>query len=123
MQLSRLALAGLTAAAVLLGTAPTRANDASNRAAYDAVVKCVVAIGEAKLDERDAGRPTRAAEYETKTRRSYDLAFKIGAKLGLSGDQVQHDLDGAIDTELPRMMHNRSYYLDVVSTCKAIGLM
>lgn len=93
------------------------------RQAYDATLKCAVANGLAKLDERDAGHASGVAEYDTKTHRSFDLAYTLGAKIGLTDNQVLNDLNAAQNSELPRMMRDRSYYVDVVATCKAMGLM
>jgi len=95
----------------------------SSRMAYDATLKCAVANGLASDDHHDAGDATKAAEYRAKARRSFDLAYQIGAKLGLSESQIARDLEFAQDSELPRMMRDRSYYLSTAATCKALGLM
>ncbi|MEI9994919.1 MAG: hypothetical protein WDM91_10020 [Rhizomicrobium sp.] len=122
----------LLAAALLAGfglSAPAtagRTDDAAahaNRLAYDATLKCAVANGLASDDHHDAGDAAKADEYRTKARRSFDLAYKIGAKLGLADGQIARDLEFAQDSELPRMMRDRSYYLSTAATCKAVGLM
>jgi len=94
-----------------------------DRMAYDATLKCAVANGLAKLDERDAGNAAGVTEYETKTRRSFDLAYTLGKKLGLTDKQVLKDLDASRDMEVPHMMRDRRYFLSTAATCKAMGLM
>ncbi len=116
-------IAALSLAFLLAAHGSQAATAQGNRMAYDATLKCVTANGLAKLDERDAHHPDRMAEYETKTRRAFDLAYTLGAKAGLSDKQVLHDLHAAVDTELSHMMRNRDYYATVVATCKAMGLM
>jgi len=122
----------LLAAALLVGLCALgpaladRASDAvarSNKLAYDATLKCAVANGLASDDHHDAGDNAKAADYRAKARRSFDLAYQIGAKLGLSESQIAHDLEFAQDSELPRMMRDRTYYLSTAATCKALGLM
>jgi hypothetical protein len=108
---------------LLMANEADAATAQGNRMAYDATLKCAVANGLAEQDERDAGHAAGAAEYETKTHRSFDLAYVLGAKVGLTDQQVLHDLDAAREIELSRMMRDRSYYLSTVSTCKAMGLM
>lgn len=105
-------------------TLPVRAaTPGTNRNAYDVTLKCAVADGVAEGDERDLGHADKAADFEAKTQRAFNLAYTFGAKVGLTSGQVQHDLDMARDTELPRMIRDRNYYLSVVATCKAVGLM
>jgi len=105
-----------------MSAAIAAASDA-NGSAYDVALKCAVANGVAEQDEHDAGHPQRVVEFEQKSHRSFDLAVSLGGKIGLSNEQIQRDLDAAKDNELPRMMRDQSYYLGIVSTCKAVGLM
>lgn len=116
-------IAALSLAFLLAAHGSLAATAQGNRLAYDATLKCAVANGVAEIDEREARQPARAAEFETKSRRSFDLAYTLGAKVGLTDKQVLGDLNSARETELPRMMHDRNYYTGVVATCKAMGLM
>jgi len=106
-----------------LAVGAANATPQGDRMAYDATLKCAVANGLAELDEKGAGHTVKAADYEAKTHRSFDLAVTFGHKIGLSNSQIQHDLDAAKDTELPHMMKDQSYYLKAVATCKGLGLM
>jgi hypothetical protein len=93
------------------------------RAAYEATLKCYIANGNAEGERRDAGDQAGAARYDASARRSFDDAFKLGGVLGLTDQQVNHDLDTTQAAELPRMVRNRDYFIDAVATCKGLGLM
>jgi hypothetical protein len=110
----------------LSGLVPLPANAVSVedvRSAYAATLKCVVANGNAEGERRDAGDPNGAARYDANAKRSFDGAFKLGGVLGLSEQQINRDLDEAQANELPRMVKDRSYFIDAVATCKGLGLM
>lgn len=93
------------------------------RAAYDAALKCFVANGNAEGERRRAGDQAGAARYDATAKQSFDGAVKLGRMLGLTNRQMNHDLDAVQDSELPRMVRDRSYFLDAVATCKGLGLM
>lgn len=95
----------------------------ANRIAYDATIKCAVANAVASDDRHDAGDEAGASDYQAKSRRSFDLTYQLGGKLGLGETQIAHDLDFAQLSELPKMMRDRKYFLSTVATCKALHLM
>jgi len=116
-------LAATTVGLVFAVSHVNAASDADTRSAYEATLKCFVANGSAEGDRRDAGDQEGAARYDANAKRSFDGALKLGRMLGYSNRQLNHDLQVAQDTELPRMVKDRNYFLDAVATCKGLGLM
>ena len=94
-----------------------------NQIAYDAAIKCAVANSLAGDDRHDAGDEAGAAAYKDKSRRSFDLTYTLGAKLGYAQDRIAHDLDFAQLSEMPKMVRDRGYFLSTAATCKALHLM
>ena len=95
----------------------------ANRIAYDAAIKCAVANSLAGDDRHDAGDEAGAAAYKSKSRRSFDLTYTLGGKLGYEQNQIAHDLDFAQLSEMPKMVRDRSYFMSTAATCKALHLM
>ncbi|MBI1262771.1 MAG: hypothetical protein GC184_13715 [Rhizobiales bacterium] len=95
----------------------------ANRTAYSALMKCFVANGFANGERLDAGDAAKAAIYDRQARRSYDLAYTAGQKLGLSEEQVTRDINFVQATELPKMVRDQQYFISAVATCKALHLM
>ncbi len=93
------------------------------RSAYEATLKCFIANGNARRERLNAGDQEGADRYDASGERSYDGAFKLGGVLGLSDEQINRDLKEAENKELPRMVKDRSYFIDAVATCKGLGLM
>src|ERR1700741_1780461 len=90
----------------------SRAEDAmtrANRMAYQSVMKCFVASGYASDERRRAGDPAKADSYRAQARNSFDLAYTVGEKLGLSDKQVGRDLNFYQDTELPKFIGDKPY--------------
>jgi hypothetical protein len=94
----------------------------ANRMAYDSAQKCAVAGAIASDDRHKAGDDAKADAYRAKSKLSFNTAYALGERLGLSDEQVKRDLDFAQLTELPRMLGDENYYLSTVATCKALGL-
>jgi len=108
------------------GTGVAAADNAAaraNRIAYDSAIKCAVANSLAGDDRHDAGDDAGATAYKAKSRRSFDLTYALGDKLGYSEKQIAHDLDFAQLSEMPKMMRDKSYFLKTAATCKALKLM
>jgi hypothetical protein len=119
-------LAGALTACACLGAATAMADDAAmraNRIAYEATIKCAVANAIASDDRHDVGDEDGASDYQKKSRRSFDLTYQLGGKLGLDEKRIAHDLDFAQLSEFPRMMRDRKYFLSAVATCKALRLL
>lgn len=95
----------------------------ANRIAYDAAIKCAVADSLAGDDRHDVGDEAGAAAYKDKSRRSFDLTYTLGDKLGYAQDRIRRDLDFAQLSEMPKMMRDRSYFMSTAATCKALHLM
>jgi hypothetical protein len=95
----------------------------ANRIAYDAAIKCAVANSLAGDDRHDAGDEAGATAYKSKSRRSFDLTYTLGEKLGYEQKQIAHDLDFAQLSEMPKMVRDRGYFLSSAATCKALHLM
>jgi hypothetical protein len=95
----------------------------ANRIAYEATIKCAVANAMASDDRHDAGDEAGAADYQAKSKRSFELTYQLGGKLGLGEKRIAHDLDFAQLSEMPKMVRDRKYFLSAVATCKALHLM
>jgi hypothetical protein len=95
----------------------------ANRIAYDAAIKCAVANSLAGDDRHDVGDEVGASGYKDKSRRSFDLTYTLGGKLGYAQDRITRDLNFAQLSEMPKMMRDRSYFMSTAATCKALHLM
>jgi len=95
----------------------------ANRMAYESLMRCFVANAHAGDERQTVGDTAKAASYRAKARKSFDLAYAAGEKIGLSDDKISRDLDYAQATELPHLISDQHYQMDTASTCKALGLM
>lgn len=95
----------------------------ANRDAYTHAIRCFLANGYASDERRKVGDATKAATYDLQSRKSFDLAYAAGNKIGLSDARIGRDLDYYQSIELPRFIREAKYLLGVASTCKALGLM
>jgi len=106
-----------------IGHAQSDAVDRTNRAAYEAAIKCFVVDGYASTQREKAGDAEKAASYEASARHSFDVAFAAGARIGLGDSQVNRDIDYAQVSELPKLIRDLDYLKSVAATCKALHLM
>jgi hypothetical protein len=95
----------------------------ANRIAYEATIKCAVANSLAGDDRHDAGDEAGATAYKDKSRRSFDLTYTLGGKLGYADERIKRDLDFAQLSEMPKMMRDHGYFLSTAANCKALHLM
>lgn len=95
----------------------------ANRGAYDWTLKCFVLDSKASNDRERAGDLSKAADYNAKARKAFDMAYSAGARIGLSEAQVAHDLDYAQLHELPILVQDEGYFRRTAGTCKALGLL
>jgi len=111
----------------ILGAGSALAQDSAtahgNRVAYEWALKCFVANGRAEGMRTRAGDTAKAEYYKSKGHQSFDAAIKLGAILHLSGDQIDEDINATENRELPPMVTDQHYMLDVVANCKGFGLM
>lgn len=114
-----LALALLAPPAGASEDAPTRAN----RMAYEAAMKCFIANGIVTADMRREGNKMQEAAFEARARQSFEIAVKLGDKLGYSGTRVNEDFGLAQTRETVRLMNDGAYFKRTAATCKALGLM
>lgn len=117
------ALAVMTALAAPAGASAQADKTQAQSQAYAYAMRCFVANGIAVGDWREANKPAEMAEQESKARRSFDTAVKLGNVLGYSGTRMDQDFGLAQAQELPKLMTNRGYFQQTVSTCKTLGLM
>jgi hypothetical protein len=116
------------AAAALIACASLAAGDvmadtaSADRPAYEFAMKCFVANGVARGNNRDVGQTAQANAYEARARGSFDVASKLGNKLGYSGDHINQDFGMAQTEELPKMVKDRGYLNHTTATCEAAGL-
>jgi hypothetical protein len=123
MKSVRFALKIALVGGIILGPVSASATPAGDREAYQLTMKCYVTDGFASDDQRKAGNSAKADAYEAKARRSFDLAYQFGQKIGLTEKQVGHDIDYAQSSELARMVRDRQYYAAAAANCSAVGLL
>jgi hypothetical protein len=94
----------------------------TNRTAYGFAMKCFVANGVARGNNRDVGNNAQADAYEQRARESYDVASKLGSALGYEHNRVAQDFGMAQTEELPKLVKDREYLKQTTATCEAAGL-
>lgn len=100
----------------------TRAPDPTY-AAYETAIRCFVANGHARGERREVGDAAGAARYDAQSRQAFDTATRLGRTLRYSNERVNGDLGRIMDLELPQMVESSVYFRQVVTTCRAYGLM
>lgn len=94
----------------------------ASRGAYALAIKCFVADGTARGNNRDAGDETSATAFEKRARHAFDIAGALADKLGYSGSRFNEDLGLAQTEELPKLVADHAYFQKTVATCKSAGL-
>jgi len=111
---------------IMIASCPVAAlaqtQDASTRAAYDVAMKCFVADGVARGNNRDIGDSVKAAAFEKKSRESFDTAMKLGDQLGFVGSRVNEDFGMTEAAELPKFVKSKSYLFTTLLVCQSAGL-
>jgi len=119
--------AGATLAITLFSGAATAQDSdpalSSDRAAYEAAMKCFVVAGNAYAERQKAGDQTKAAAYETKAHAAFDFAVKFGRSVGRNGSQIKADISETQDRELPKLVADVGYNRQSAATCRALGLL
>jgi hypothetical protein len=122
--MARLASAiGLLAGTLLL-SGEARAEDSGQiRHAYHSAQQCYVANGYLYSTFKEAGDPANARLFDTKAKRAFDAANGYAIFLHLSRSQIEADFKEATDTELPKLMSDKTYLTKVAKDCKFQSLM
>lgn len=98
--------------------------DSPRLTAYRHAVRCFYANGRMRSLLIKRGQPDKASIYYGNAERSHRGAVTLGRAAGMSDAQMARDLDVRLtDVEFPRMLLDPDYFDEVVTTCKAIGLM
>ncbi len=118
-------LAALVVGLVFSAASAGKADDAnarSTRMAYDIAMKCFVANGVARGNNRDLGKTAEAAKYEANARQSFNAASNLGDKLGYSGTRINQDFGMAQADQLPKLVKDAAYLERTLAMCGSAGL-
>lgn len=95
----------------------------ANRKAYDYAMRCMVAGGVARSDQRYNPKGRDSVAIKAGMRRAYDALYRIGGILGITQADISADFEAYSRLESRRMIGDDAYFQQTRADCKKLGLM